>query len=271
METSSITVIITVWKRQYLAQQLESLIKQSLKPGYIWIIQNERHIDVRSVVERFQQDFPTIFIINSDFNLKYFGRFSLCSHVETEYTLIIDDDVIPSGDWLKICVEKLTQYNSIVSCTGRIIPKANYRPEEWKNEERKAYFIGDNQSDDECNFLPKDTRVDYGCNSYFFRTEWIKHFWSIWPTTFQSGEDIHLSATMMITSAISTIVPAQPTPELSGNLKKRYSLDPVSSWRDTEFINIRQKVFEFFIQEKKWNPILWEESVLKLASPVSFP
>ncbi len=258
MEDGLVTVIITVWKRGYLEQQFESLLKQSLSPAHIWVLHNESYINIQPVIAKFRTFFSNIYVIHSDFNLKYFGRFSICSQVETEYVLIIDDDVIPSPCWINICISKCNQYNAVISCSGRIIPKHNFRPEEWKDDERKTYFIGDNYNEEESNYLPQDTLVDYGCNSYFFKTAWLCYFWSLWPCTFLSGEDIHLSASLMILKSIPTLVPRQISGETSGNLKKYYSQDKFSSWRDSNFINIREMIFKYLIKEKKWQPILWK-------------
>ncbi len=263
MNIPEITVIITVWKRTYLDEQLKSLVQQSVPPRYIWILQNENHVDIGPVVAQYAAVFPGISVIRSGFNLKFFGRFSICSHVTTEYVLVIDDDVIPSRNWLATCLEKCARYNAVISCTGRIIKPAGFRPEDCDEREREMYFIGDNQSADENNFIPEDTWVDYGCNSYFFRAEWIQFFWSVWPVTFLSGEDIHLSASLMITRGIATLVPQQLSGETTGNLRKFYSQDAVSTWRNSDFLNIRQTVFEFLIKEKGWQPRLWKESVLE--------
>jgi len=202
--------------------------------------------------------FPEIYLIRCDMNFKFFNRFLLCCHVKTEYTLVIDDDVIPARRWLEICAEKCKEQNAVISCTGRIIASGNFRPEELEDHEKKPFFIGDNYNDEERNYVPEDTRVDFGCNSYFFKAEWIRHFWAIWPHTFQSGEDMHLSASLMITCSIPTIVPRQCSPEDSGNLKKFYSQDDLSSWRKPDFIDIRESVLGFLINDKKWKPILWQ-------------
>jgi GT2 family glycosyltransferase len=263
--STGITIIITVWKRNYLDQQLQSLVEQTLPPACIWIIQNEHHIDIQPVVDKYSAVFPRISVIHAGFNLKFFGRFSLCNLVETDYVLIIDDDVIPARNWLRTCLNKCREYNAVISCTGRIIKPRSFRPEAWQGDERRIYFLGDNQSDDPYNFLPEDTQVDYGCNSYFFRAEWIRHFWSVWPATFLSGEDIHLSASLMITRSIPTIVPQQLSAETTGNRHKFYSQDEVSSWRSADFLDIRQSVFEFFIREKQWQPLQWQARVPALA------
>lgn len=267
MKNIDITVIITVWKRPYLDRQLRSLTKQSMPPKYIWIIHNENHIDIKATIDKYSDYFPNIKVIDSDLNLKYFGRFSLCYHVKTTYTLIIDDDVIPSLKWLQICIETCNKYNAVISCTGRILRPNNYRPEELQpgdilEEVGKKYFIGDCYNDLSYNFSPNDTQVDYGCNSYFLKTKWIKYFWSFWPATFDSGEDIHLSAALMIAKSIPTYVPQQLSLETTGNLKKDYSADQYSSWLKRDFIDIRQSVFQYFIKEKKWCPMLWKKVVL---------
>lgn len=258
MKKESVTVIITVWKRDYLEEQLQSLVNQSHRPEAIWIIQNENHITIQPVIDKFRRVFPDIFVIHSDFNFKFFGRFSLCSHAASEYILVIDDDVIPSCGWLSVCTQKCGEYDSIISCTGRLIPPGSFRPEEWKEDEMKKYCIGDNFNEDDSNYVPQDTWVDYGCNSYFFRTAWIRHFWEAWPYTFLSGEDIHLSASLMTLRSIPTLVPQQISGDTSGNLKKYYSQDDLSSWRKPGFIDIRESIFEHFIKERNWKPILWK-------------
>ncbi|KAA2215807.1 glycosyltransferase family 2 protein [Maribacter flavus] len=264
MDVSDVTVIITVWKRPYLDLQLKSLINQVIKPKEIWIIHNENYIETKNTSSKYRDVFPNISVIHSEINLKYFGRFSICYNVKTRFTLIIDDDVIPSSQWIKICLEKSGQYNAIISCTGRIIRPKNYRPEEFdlgnKNEILNKYFIGDNYNEEEYNCFPEDTVVDYGCNSYFFKTEWIRNFWRIWPATFDSGEDIHLSATLKILKSIPTIVPKQNI-DTSGNLKKKFSVDQYSSCLHEDFIDVRQKVFEYLINEQGWRPILWNKTI----------
>lgn len=261
MKEASITVIITVWKRGYLDEQLNSLINQTVRPRAIWIIQNESHINIKPVVEKYRNTFPAIEVLSSTHNLKYFGRFSLSNLVETEYIFVVDDDVIPSSKWMEICLDKLNTHNSVISCTGRIVKPFTYRPEDMDGEGMRKYFLGDNQSSVTYNYLSQDSRVDYGCNSYFIRKSWMQYFWATWPATFDSGEDIHLSASLMVAKGIPTFVPQQLTPETTGNLKRKYSLDCYSSWRENDFLAIRQTVFEYWINEKNWEPFHWKEEV----------
>lgn len=256
-EQVPVTIVITTWQRKYLKEQLESLLNQTVFPEQIWIIQNENHLDLVPVIKKYSSCFPSLFHIKSDLNFKYFGRFSFATHVKTDYVWLLDDDVIPGMKWFQVCYEKCSTLNAIIGPSGRILPKDNFLPEKYNGLDNEKYFIGDSNEMVDMNYCAKDTVVDYACNSYFLKSAWLKDFWSVWPSTFNSGEDIHLSASLKIRKNINTIVPAQLVNETSGNLKKAYSCDKHSSWRKPDFYEIREGVFRHFIQELGWKPVLW--------------
>ncbi len=255
---NSVTIVITVWKRPYLREQLQSLVEQSAVPGDIWIILYEDHLDVYPVVREFRSVLPSIHVIKCDMNLKYFGRFSIASHVKSEYLWILDDDIIPGRGWLETARSKCEALNAVIGCSGRIIPKGDFFPEKCSNGDPLTYFIGDCHEDAKMNYCSEDTMVDYACNSYFFKTAWIGDFWAIWPSTFDSGEDIHLSAALKIRKNIMTIVPRQCSAETSGNLKIDYGRDENASWLKSGFYDIREKVLRNMILVEGWKPILWQ-------------
>lgn len=255
---ADVTMILNVWKRNYLDEQLDALLKQTVLPKHIWIIRYENLTDMWSVVNKYLPMFPSITCIESEKNFKYFGRFSIVPFVETEFVWVLDDDIIPATPWLETALRKCKEYNALISCTGRIIPPGDFEPETDKDD-MPAYFIGDEPYAMEHNICQKDTVVDFGCNSYFFKTCWMEHFWSIWPQTFASGEDMHLAATLKIQAGIKAIVPAQHSIEESGNYKKFYGADEHSSWVKPDFISIRREILQYLILEKKWKPLLWDE------------
>jgi hypothetical protein len=259
---TEIAAIISLWKRNYLEEQLESLLAQSLPPKEIVLVQNEASmLDVGPIVRKFSGCKAEITCVKADVNYKYFFRFAIGSLVQTEYLFFVDDDIIPGKHWLGLCVEKSCQYNAIISPTGRIIPKDSFRPEKMFIYRRPERYVAGDATDEEENSSVKDRLVDYGCNSYFIRSEWIKHFWSIWPQTLSSGEDIHLSASFMLGDAIPTVVPQQTTLETSGNLRRHYGGDEHAAWRRKDFIPTREMIFRYLILEKNWRPILWRQII----------
>lgn len=252
--TEDITVILTVWRRSHVEEQINALLAQTLMPRNIWVYQCCNHISLKGCLKKY----PFIHHISSTVDLKYYGRFSLANHISTKYTFIIDDDVIPSPKWVQTCANLNNKYNAIISSSGRIIPPDSFSPELKTDDSYLAkYFIGDNDNSLPRNWCDQDTVVDFGCNSWFFKTSWIKYFWSIWPCTFDTGEDMHLSATCNILASIPTIIPQQTSAETSGNLKKMYGFDEHASWKHVDFIEKRRRILEFLIKEQKWTPQLW--------------
>ncbi len=257
-KTVDVTVIINVWKRPHIEEQLFHLLTQTVFPREIWILYYENHVQADEIIKTYQQVFPFIHLIRSDKNLKYFGRFTIAVNTTTTYTWLMDDDVIPGEEWLANCVEKCTGLNSVITCTGRIIPKNDFKPEKWKMGGRYKHFIGDEVNGGSMNLCDEDTQVDYGCNSYFMKSEWLQAYWSIWPATFGSGEDIHLSATCKVQLDVNTYVLKQDNIHNSGNIKRSYGWDHNASWKQKNFIDIREKVLRYHIEQNNWAPLLWK-------------
>jgi len=86
----NVTVILTVWKRNYLEEQIEAIINQTVRPYQVWIYQCGDFVNTKKL----RRIFPNIQWINSSINLKYFGRFSLAVYAKSDYVWILDDDVI---------------------------------------------------------------------------------------------------------------------------------------------------------------------------------
>jgi hypothetical protein len=254
-DPNGVTVILTVWKRNHLAEQLEALYNQTELPYQIWVFQNDTHIDIKKVL----RNFPAVEIIGSTFNLKYFARFALGQFVKSRYTWIFDDDVIPSANWLKKSRKKCEQENAIIASAGRIIPEGDYMPERMQNVGH--YFFGDVNANVPYNFCAEDTVVDFGNNSWFFKAEWIKAMWQIPLLTLETGEDIHFSAACKLKLGVSTIVPEQIDEQTCGNLKKMYGYDAFASWTKPGFLESRAKIIRYLIEQHGWNPIRWNEQI----------
>jgi hypothetical protein len=251
-----VTIVLNIWKRNHISEQLNSLLTQTVLPSEIWVIHYEKNVEIDHIIEFYRKYFQKIIVIKSDKNLKYFGRFSIAINISTKFSWLIDDDVIPGEKWLENCTNKCESLNSIICSTGRLIPKDNYQPERNHAPDRQKYFVGDINFLFK-NFCEKDTLVDYGCNSYFFKSEWIKSYWSIWPATFLTGEDIHLSATCKCVLGISTYVIEQNDMASCGNTKKAYGNDETATWKTSDFISLREEVLRYHINTKNWKPLLW--------------
>ncbi len=257
-EVVDVTVVFNIWKRPHLEEQLVSIINQSVVPKELWIIHYEDHIEIANIIDKYKNALPYINVLRSEKNLKYFGRFSLAINCTTKFVWLIDDDIIPGRKWLENCTQKCEELNSIIACTGRIIPKNNFQPEKFSLRGSFKHYVGVPKGVKTVNYCEKDTRVDYGCNSYFFQREWLSAYWSVWPATFQTGEDIHLSAACKELLGVNTVVLEQTDEDNNGNLYTPYGSDEVATWKQGNFLSEREKVFRYHILEKGWKPIEWD-------------
>lgn len=257
-KTSDVTVILTVWKRNHLEEQIQAMLRQTVPAANIWVQQYGNHVATADILARY----PGISYVHSDLNLKYFGRFSLALHATSRYTWVLDDDIIPADNWVEKCISTCEQYNAIVCSNGRLIPPGDYTPEVSSDASyRMKYFIGDSPLLNGFNVCPADTIIDFGCSSYFLRSAWLRHFWAIWPYTFDTGEDMHLSATAKLLGNVRTVVPAQTSPEDTGNRKPAYSCDEHASYKKQGFIQQRTRILKYLIDEKHWSPTLWAHAL----------
>jgi len=251
---NQISVILTLWKRTHIQEQLEALRAQTLQPSEVWIYHCCNHI---RLTREFFSRYPYVRYQHNSSDLGYFGRFSLGLYAKNPYLYILDDDVIPSSGWLERCVQLSQQHNAIISPSGRLIPKDDYTPE-YLNQEGKLQgcFVGDGAAtaSNECQ---EDTFVDFGCSSWFIQTSWLNYFWSLKPYALGTGEDMHLSAACALKAGIRTLVPQQDGQHNSGNVKRIYGHDNLASWKQSSFIKERADVLHYLINECGWRPHRW--------------
>lgn len=236
-ESNDITVILTVWKRNHLEEQLDVLLHQTLQPACIWVQQTQEHVDVSDIVKRYESD---IVYTKYEINKGVFGRFESVKDVDTPYVYIIDDDIIPGDIYLENALNACQRLQAIISPNGRLLNETDYIKE----------YIGDDNAFQH-SFCIEDTMVDIGNNAWFFKTEWIRFFLQESPVFRHNGEDIHLSATCKLYGEIPTYVPKQIIPNESGNTKRIYSADEHALHKKNLFVQERQQVISFF-REKGW-------------------
>lgn len=181
-----ISVILTAWKRDYFPELIGSIVKQTVKPEQI-VIFNNGDQDLTYLTKMFRNE--NIHLINSSYNTKYWGRFAMSYLVNSEYVLLIDDDTIPGPKWVENCLRLCNEKNCIVTGNGRSI----------RNEICYA----------DSGFLEFDTKVAFGGHSWFFKKEWLHHFLSETPVSYETGEDISFCATLKLKAGIETWVPMQ--------------------------------------------------------------
>jgi len=220
-----IIAVLTAYKRNYFKQQLDSLVNQSIVPEKI-VIFNNGDLDLNYLKE----EYPTLSIINSDLNTKFWGRFAIANLFNTEYVLMLDDDIIPARLWVENCLRLCSDKNAIITGNGRNIDN--------------SVCWGDSGN------VSEDTKVAFGGHSWFYKKEWLKYFLCEQPLNYYTGEDITFSALCKIKGNIETWIPKQEG-ETSSH-KKSFASDEHASFRLNNWDNIRFEMCHHFINNG-WN------------------
>ena len=208
-----IVIVLTVWKRNNLENQLYHVKSQSIlknKKTNIIIFQNSNHINIENIVKKWKEkdsftDEVVITFIQSPIETGYFGRFivPLTSSVRSDsYFIICDDDII----WGKRYFENMIRVvNEGFLCTrnGRIITE-NY---ETISEVYKYGGLNKHVCYNE------DIEYDFGGHTWAGRISWLRKAWNHIPFSFENSEDFWLSATLKSFYNIKTKIPKCPCPE----------------------------------------------------------
>lgn len=248
----SIVAVLSIYRRpQYLKEQIEAILNQTIPPQdiFIWINKhkdNEEFINKKLYPLLDSYDYSNFRVIKNDYNWKYHGRFSIAQMAQSEYVCVFDDDTIPGKKWFENCIKSMRVKNGLMGSIGEIyyISPNNqvhvYSAEGWRTNNHKI------------------KRVDVVGHSWFFRKEWLKYLWAEEPVTWDVCEDIQFSYCLQRYGGIYSYVPPQPVEDLDlcGSLKGyEYGGDEVASyilhlneWRGVG--TIRYRVYAEYIHQK---------------------
>ena len=127
-------VLLTVYKRNHIEQQLQAIYNQTIKPEYVIVFQNENHISIEHLKNKYN------FIhLKSDYNTKFFGRFTYCINFPVDICIILDDDIIPANKCLENYIKQCIELNAIIGGNGRPI---NTDPENMQGFQMNYNEVG---------------------------------------------------------------------------------------------------------------------------------
>lgn len=205
-DSDSITVILTQYKRNHSEKQLNAILSQQrVRITQIYITQDENHVDLAfldDIIDNIRKNHgnyahipPIKRLHNRDANFKYYGRFTLPLLVDTKFTAIFDDDIISGVNFLALCLEVIQEHNSLCGHAGQVLTPSGY-----------LYVTPP---------FDRPVEVDYIMQTWIFRTEWIRFYWSDMMVTFSQAEDISFSMTLFKNAGIRSILAPQPAQDLT--------------------------------------------------------
>lgn len=206
-----VSVILSKYKREHiLKEQTESILAQSVPVDEILICDNS--VDNKGVWE----------------------RFNLARTAKNDLIFIVDDDTIPGSRYLENCINEFEKKEGVYGTKGLILKsneryESNYTEHGW------------------CKPNDETLQVDYCCQSWFFKKDWLDYFWRVDNVPLNFGEDMNLSFQLQ-KEGINTYVPPHPVnkKELWGSLKgNEYGDDQNSLWVSNPN-SFRTNMFRFF-------------------------
>jgi len=224
-----ITVLLTQWKRSNLELQLKSILDQSIQIDYLIVFQNENYINIEQLRSKYN------FIhVKSDYNTKYFGRFSYLFSIPTDICIVIDDDIIPGNNCIKNYVDQCIKKNAIIGGNGRIGKLSPY-----KNILIEPIDYG----------LRGGIKVDFVGHLWCFKKEWLHYMFSVKPYTYDTGEDMHFCFSSKLLGGIESYVGEQKTKnDVCDITMNTLAADEFASWRTTKQ-SFRKEVEQYWINK----------------------
>tara|TARA_B110000114_G_C15092689_1_gene399513 strand:- start:3334 stop:4044 length:711 start_codon:yes stop_codon:yes gene_type:complete len=222
-------VVLTQYKRNHLEKQLVQMGKQTIKPDYLVVFQNESHVDISDLKEKYK------FIhIKSDYNTKYFGRFASCFTFPVDICMVLDDDIIPGPNCLKNYMDQCINLNAIIGGNGRI---GINNPNKPKLNQQHDVGIRNNHS-----------LVDFVGHLWCFKKEWLHYMFAIKPFTYDTGEDMHLCFSSKVLGNIDSYTAKQcSSGDMCDIANNQLAIDQYSSYKVCK-PELRSNVEKYFIE-----------------------
>ena len=116
-------LVLQVYKRDTLQKQLETVMKQTLLPTTIVVLQNGHYVDVGKEIRTFRLLHPGVELqhIAASKNLRFHGRFHIAYMMKEPYVSVWDDDILPRPEWLEYCIQFSKSHgNALVGAHGKV-------------------------------------------------------------------------------------------------------------------------------------------------------
>lgn len=227
MTEFSYVLILTQYKRNNLEKQLKHIINQTVQPKYLVVYQNESWVDITPLKEQYN----FIHIHNTNYNTKFFGRFSHAFNYDVDYVIVLDDDMMPGKKCFEHYLKSCESMNAIMGGNGRYLNKRSVKP-----------AVSD------FGIRLKHTPIDFVGHLWCIKKDWLYYMFSIKPFTYDTAEDMHLCFSCKL-NGIKSFVCSQPDKESDCDLSaNKFAGDEFASYKITSS-SLRNDVQEYFMNK----------------------
>ena len=214
-----IVIVITVWKRNTVAELLKMISTQTaLYQNRVAVIvfQNGEHVNISAAVQKWSQPSAwgnlTVDIkhVASKIETGYYGRFAsplfVSSSPEASF-ILLDDDIIFGNRYFQNML-RVVDDGFLATRNGRFLDDS-YREFDWRGFWRE----GDVDTFDE------DDTYDFGGHIWAGKVSWLQVAWQNPPPLIYNAEDFWISAVLKRELGIGTRRPRCPNPDNGGDME----------------------------------------------------
>ena len=174
----SYTAILSLWRRPHnLRRQISALFSQTRQPNEVRIwagrCRENWHCDLSS--------YHCQKILLDRLGLGVYGRFLAAVAGQTEFVMIIDDDMIPGERYVENCQRVFKERGRIIAAGGVDSTQPRYRSCIRFGWETRSNI---------------DVEVDIGLNGWYLKREWLKYLWAE-PTEVVCTENLNTDVMVM--------------------------------------------------------------------------
>lgn len=206
--------ILTLYKRNYVEEQLKRVFSQTLKPDIVVVFQNGNYVDIESLKSKYK-----FYHVKSDYNTKFFGRFSYCLSFNADICIVMDDDIFPGTKCFERYVKECNEKNAIIGGNGR---------HSHLNPNKKTLLVSPETG------IRKTREFDFVGHLWCFKHEWLYYMFAIKPITLDTGEDMHLCFSAKKLGNIRSFVCGHDNLEqFCDQSYGRYASDEFASYKST--------------------------------------
>lgn len=177
----TVTIVLSVWKRNTLARQLDEAAAQSLAPTQILVVQSKDFVDSRGIISNWSAAHPGVDVqlIHFSGNSGYHGRFHVAYLLSnTEYVSVWDDDVITGPDFVREAIRQSRENgDALMGTMGRCITALPHESNGSQQVQQEP-CLGQN---------------DFVGHSWTLKRDHLRYYFAMRPFTYQTGEDIQLA------------------------------------------------------------------------------
>ena len=208
----TVLTILSAFRRPYLKEQIEC-IKNQTQTSDILVWQNRKHVDVEELCKRE----GVLHSCHTNWSTRYHGRFLMPMFFPHDYSLILDDHLIPGTKAIEeaIRISRKHKDRVMIGSAGCIITgfheRSMVRVLHKRGEEIDVDFIG---------------------QSWFFRRPLVKYLWDSCEYDYVTGEDMEFSRNALELGGIRSIVHSPNDPDLRFSGLGDYGNDDHASYKE---------------------------------------